>query len=167
MKSMVYYHLGSRRNERKPKKERHAYLSVHCLSCLMGWWRTLSPLLVLLFYIFMGGKQSFRVMSQKLCLHYYLTSRRKSTVLEKWGHQSCCSQAGAIQRFQRFYCAGGGSIWWSEPQGNHHWEIKNLTTGVLFCGWVYFTIQSQGFSDWLRWQHIDRVFEGMIKLCTI
>jgi len=54
--------------------ERHAYLSLHHLSHLMGWWRTLSPLLVLSFYIFMGGRQSSQVMSQRSCLHY-LTCR--------------------------------------------------------------------------------------------
>jgi len=29
-------------------------------------------------------------------------------------------------------------------------EIKNPTTGILFCGQIYITIQSQGFTDQLR-----------------
>ena len=32
----VFYHLGMKRNEREPEKKRHAYLSLHCLSRLMG-----------------------------------------------------------------------------------------------------------------------------------
>jgi len=53
-----------------------------------------------------------------------------------------CSWAGAIQRFQRFIAQMEAQFGDPSPKANCHQEIKNLTTGVLFSGQIYFTIQS-------------------------
>jgi len=51
------------RERDEAEKERHTYLSLHHLSHLMELWRKPNPSLVLSVYIYMGGRQSFQVMS--------------------------------------------------------------------------------------------------------
>jgi len=100
----------------------------------------------LILYIYMEGRQSSLVMSQRLCLRYCIFRGEKCST-GKMRPSIDCSWAGAVQRFQRFHHSVGGSIQRSEPQSHRHREIKNPMTGILFCGQIYITIQSRGFTD--------------------
>jgi len=157
MKLMVFYHPMKSRREMKPTKERRAYLTLRRLSHLMELWRRRSPSLVLSFYIYMWRKAEFPSNEFKDYVCVVVYSGGKSAVTEKWSHQfNNCSRAGAIHIFQGCHYSVGGSIRRSEPQSHPpSREIKNPTTGILFCGRVYITIQSRGFTDRLRRHRVE------------
>jgi len=94
-----FYHLGRKKSERKPKKERCTYLSLHCLCHLMEQWRTLSPLLVLSFCIFMGGRQSFQVMSQKIM---FMLSYIQGGKAQYWKNEAINLIAARQEPFKNF-----------------------------------------------------------------
>jgi len=49
------------------------------------------------------------------------------------------------------------------PKATAIGKLKNSTTRILFCGRVYITIQSRGFTDRLRRHRVNRIFESQIK----